>query len=101
MTVTTDFAQPLGLCEGWEIEFLLPGLGRNFLFNTANVQKFNRITTDDELILQPNFCKALVPVAQLRYAQYVNIAKARIIFVCLYICKEENTLLLSCFTIPG
>jgi hypothetical protein len=50
-----------GLWEGWEIEFLLPGLGRIFCFNTANVPKFNRNTKAEGLFPNPTLPKPLLP----------------------------------------
>jgi hypothetical protein len=49
-----------GLWEGWEIEFLLPGLGRIFCINTANVPKFNRITKAEGLFPNPTLPKPLL-----------------------------------------
>jgi len=49
-----------GLWEGWEIEFLLPGLGRIFCFNTAKVQKLNRITKAEGLFPNPTLPKPLL-----------------------------------------
>ena len=53
-------AQRPGLWEGWEIEFLLPGLGRIFCINTSNVQKLNRITKAEGLFQNPTLPKLML-----------------------------------------
>jgi len=53
--------QRLGLWEGWEIEFLLPGFGRIFCIYTAKIQKLNRITKAEGLFPNPTLPKPLLP----------------------------------------
>jgi hypothetical protein len=53
-------AQRPGLWEGWEIEFLLLGLGRIFCFYTANVRKPNRITKAEGFFPNPTLPKPLL-----------------------------------------
>jgi hypothetical protein len=52
-----------GLWEGWEIEFLLPGLGRIFCIYTANVRKLNRNTKAEGLFPNPTLPKLLLAAA--------------------------------------
>ena len=58
--VRSNIVQRPGLWEGWEIEFLLPGLGRIFCINTANVQKLNRNTKAEGLFPNPTFPKPML-----------------------------------------